>query len=1137
MQEVEISPRDLLQHYVAVPPDQQGKTLVWWFSTKRKNISFGLYFKNGKLPTAATSSNVFISAGSSPTDSPCAPSTPQPPPPQPLQPRQQHQRHQHHQSSTSSSAAPAPAQTSPPGGLPARSRAGSNSRNLAALVSTTINNSLTFVVRGSASSSSGGGGGQPKSPPGQSEPGPGHQDTSPGSATDADDPVVQPGAGHGGGAADAPRLPQGTLCPRRRPAWSPRDLDMVCIRRIERYHSATSTIKGSHKITEENGVFVLVFDNTFSRNTSKRVTFFVAIKDGESAFAKRAPLPSPLPLSCSADTVVTLQKPACTTASEFQPPAGPPEDEGTAEISGWLLKKKRKKMQGWAKRWFQLDKGVLSYYKSPGAYCRGSIQIAFSVVSVHPPQRLIHIDSGSTVYHLKCLTQKDNEAWMSVIRKYYASGTLAGDPARSCRSSPTSHDLLVDAFPAGEQPASVDIKCASGLRKVAVRRADGNEPQEEVSLAINHLKDRHENVVQTAAKLLRSQPAPAPEKNAHLKDPSPTGRSRAASSPGDQGRLKLLKKAAAAPSPAAECHGEILSALSDLKRAQDRVAELLREELEKRREAEAALHRITQSASPAGAAALSDSGSLPGSLFSQEVFSASSFVPGPYPAPATLSPASAVFPCDFLATFHGSGPPASGKPPAGGTSEGRASREPSLNNVAGDDEFFDAEEIVLEEDSSGEEGGDVPEALEEEDDEDEADEDEEDLLPTESFSRRSAESAVGRIPNASGTAAAAAAPPTAVPVRASFSAAPVQRRCFLPAPTCAETVSMVSILRKNVGKDFSTLSMPVSTNEPITLLQKLAESLEYSELLDKACAQPDSATRMLYVAAFVVSGYASGRSERKPFNPMLGETYELVREDKGEQSVIGADGRGTPSAHISVPSLALLDRELIPFGTVHLALKASGDYYTWTLPTTWLRNLIGGNKYLEHVGDARIVNHATGDACVLQFKESGFFSSAKNEVAGTVTLGESRRTTGVTGRWSEALYHEIEPSQLLILWQARAPPPDAEQRYGFTAFAAGLNEITADVRGRLPRTDSRLRPDVRLFEEGNVDAADGEKRRVEERQRETRRAMEERGEAWRPAWFELKDRDPVDGNPAWVYKGGYWEARQAQRWPDGVDLW
>ncbi len=44
---------------------------------------------------------------------------------------------------------------------------------------------------------------------------------------------------------------------------------------------------------------------------------------------------------------------------------------------------------------------------------------------------------------------------------------------------------------------------------------------------------------------------------------------------------------------------------------------------------------------------------------------------------------------------------------------------------------------------------------------------------------------------------------------------------------------------------------------------------------------PGSTNRLMFIAAFAVSGYAStkGRTS-KPFNPLLGETYELVHQEK-----------------------------------------------------------------------------------------------------------------------------------------------------------------------------------------------------------------------------------------------------------------
>ena len=80
--------------------------------------------------------------------------------------------------------------------------------------------------------------------------------------------------------------------------------------------------------------------------------------------------------------------------------------------------------------------------------------------------------------------------------------------------------------------------------------------------------------------------------------------------------------------------------------------------------------------------------------------------------------------------------------------------------------------------------------------------------------------------------------------------------------------------------------MPVSANEPISLLQRVSEQLEYSSLLDDAaCDLSSSIRRLLCVTAFAVSSLSvlrvKDRAIRKPFNPMLGETFELVREDKG----------------------------------------------------------------------------------------------------------------------------------------------------------------------------------------------------------------------------------------------------------------
>ena len=79
----------------------------------------------------------------------------------------------------------------------------------------------------------------------------------------------------------------------------------------------------------------------------------------------------------------------------------------------------------------------------------------------------------------------------------------------------------------------------------------------------------------------------------------------------------------------------------------------------------------------------------------------------------------------------------------------------------------------------------------------------------------------------------------------------------------------------------------VNFNEPISMLQRLTEELEYTEVLNKAAACESSVEQMCYVAAFTTSSYSTTSSRTgKPFNPLLGETFELDRtEDLGWRSL------------------------------------------------------------------------------------------------------------------------------------------------------------------------------------------------------------------------------------------------------------
>ena len=76
------------------------------------------------------------------------------------------------------------------------------------------------------------------------------------------------------------------------------------------------------------------------------------------------------------------------------------------------------------------------------------------------------------------------------------------------------------------------------------------------------------------------------------------------------------------------------------------------------------------------------------------------------------------------------------------------------------------------------------------------------------------------------------------------------------------------------------IPIPVNFSEPLSMLQRITEDMEYSEILDKAAQCQDDCEQLAYVAAFTVSAFGTTAIRTsKPFNPLLGETFELDRSD------------------------------------------------------------------------------------------------------------------------------------------------------------------------------------------------------------------------------------------------------------------
>jgi oxysterol-binding protein 1 len=87
-------------------------------------------------------------------------------------------------------------------------------------------------------------------------------------------------------------------------------------------------------------------------------------------------------------------------------------------------------------------------------------------------------------------------------------------------------------------------------------------------------------------------------------------------------------------------------------------------------------------------------------------------------------------------------------------------------------------------------------------------------------------------------------------------------------------------LKDSIGKgDIHKISVPVYFNDPTSILQKCAQSMEYNDMLELIIAEQDPLRRISLVGVYMMTHMTViERVVTKPFNPILGETYEFCTD-------------------------------------------------------------------------------------------------------------------------------------------------------------------------------------------------------------------------------------------------------------------
>ena len=374
-----------------------------------------------------------------------------------------------------------------------------------------------------------------------------------------------------------------------------------------------------------------------------------------------------------------------------------------------------------------------------------------------------------------------------------------------------------------------------------------------------------------------------------------------------------------------------------------------------------------------------------------------------------------------------------------------------------------------------------------------------------------------------------------------------KKRKSLPVACKKLNYNVWEILKGSIGKDINRFTVPIFLNEPISMLQKLCENFQYASLLNKAAYEDNPYKRLAYSACFCIGGFSMNiYRAKKFFNPILYETFEYIDNDLNyryfsEQvshhpaiSALYGEGDGWKTYtnnNAKVKFFLNGSMQVEAVGRSYINFERYNDNIVYTKPFVNVQNLIFGTMYLQINGKFKIINDE-GDICEVNILPSKGIESGK--MRGSIKDINGNLKYNLEGDWLNKIkIINPETKNEEILWEII--PWENQENYYYQPITFDLNNLTDEMKIKLPHTDSRFRPDQRLMEFQKIDEAALEKERLENKQRKARKIDKRNGVINKPYFFD-ETYDDITGELIYIYKDNYFEKRKNMDFSDLPDL-
>ncbi|XP_076440385.1 oxysterol-binding protein-related protein 9-like isoform X2 [Babylonia areolata] len=342
-----------------------------------------------------------------------------------------------------------------------------------------------------------------------------------------------------------------------------------------------------------------------------------------------------------------------------------------------------------------------------------------------------------------------------------------------------------------------------------------------------------------------------------------------------------------------------------------------------------------------------------------------------------------------------------------------------------------------------------------------------------------------------------------------------------------------------IGMDLTKVVLPTFILERRSLLEMFADFFAHPDFFCKIAEMPTPKDRMVQVVRWYLSAFHAGRPSeiaKKPYNPILGETFECYWNLPGAPACDEVNKEG-PIPTASKENLCFVAEQvshhppISAFYAEHQNKKISLDGYIWTkskflglsigvhmigqavisvidheeeyifnFPNGYGRSILTV-PWVELGGKIQISCAKTGFSANIEFHTKPFYGGKKNRVTAQIFDPSERKPfVAIEGEWNGVMYAK---------------------------YNTGMNEAFVDTKS-IPIFKKRVKPldqqgefeSRRLWKEvtynlkaKNIEAATEQKHALEQRQREEAKQRKDEGIKWETKNFHEEGEHWVYNRP------------------------